>query len=538
MKFGQFPVAAGLILAHAMTLPDGRRIKKGSVLDDAAVEMLVASGVTTVIAAVLDHGDVGEDEASRRIAQGLASDTIRAEMAATGRVNLYAMADGLFRADRSLVDAMNRVDAGITLATLADNSVVHAGRMVATVKIIPYGVADVSVARVCDLARKQPVGIDRFRAMRIGVVSTMLPSLKASVMDKTIRVLEGRLKVSGSTVSSEIRTAHDEGEVEAAMRKLAPNCDVLIVFGASAICDIGDVIPAAIVSAGGRIEHFGMPVDPGNLLLIGEAFGIPVIGAPGCARSPAENGFDWVLDRILCGRKVTAQEITGMGVGGLLMEIGIRPQPREAVERERRKFAILVLAAGMSRRMGPANKLLAEIGGKAMVRHVVEAAVECRPENVQVVCGHEAKQVKEALAGFPVQLVSNPRYAEGMGTSLAAGIAALEPTVDGVLVLLSDMPGITAPMIERLLEAGQQGEETPLVVASADGKRGNPVLLPRKYFSALERLKGDEGARALVGENWAEAVVVELGPAAAQDYDTPEALADAQIAVRDRAASP
>jgi molybdenum cofactor cytidylyltransferase len=104
--------------------------------------------------------------------------------------------------------------------------------------------------------------------------------------------------------------------------------DIVVVFGASAISDRRDVIPAAIEMAGGRIEHLGMPVDPGNLLLIAQMQGKPVLGAPGCARSPKENGFDWVLQRLLAGLTVGRAEIVALGVGGLLMEIKTRPQPR------------------------------------------------------------------------------------------------------------------------------------------------------------------------------------------------------------------
>ena len=223
----------------------------------------------------------------------------------------------------------------------------------------------------------------------------------------------------------------------------------MIVFGASAIADRRDVIPSALEAIGGRIEHFGMPVDPGNLLLIGSAAGQPVLGAPGCARSPKENGFDWVLMRLLAGLPVPREDITGMGVGGLLMEIVTRPQPRDEPVQPARNIAALVLAAGRSSRMGGPNKLLAEISGRPLVRIVAEAALASRARPVLVVTGHQRERVEAALAGLPVEFVHNPAFAGGLGTSLRAGIAALPAQADGAIVCLGDMPQVDATMIDR-----------------------------------------------------------------------------------------
>lgn len=295
MKFGTLPLAeaTGAILAHALQLPDGR-LRKGTRLGAGEIARIAAAGIDRVIAAKPGSGDVGEDEAAGRIASALASSAIRAEPAATGRANLYAEVDGVFTADRARVDAINGVDPGITLATLGHLKAVNAGRMVATVKIIPYAVGAGAVETAVELAAGAVIGIDRFVPRRIGVVATKLPSLKASVMDKTIRVLEGRLMASRSRLSGEIRTQHAAPAIAAGIAELLPASDIVLVFGASAICDIDDIIPTAIRSLGGKIVHFGMPVDPGNLMLLGEIDGKPVIGAPGCARSPAENGFDWI----------------------------------------------------------------------------------------------------------------------------------------------------------------------------------------------------------------------------------------------------
>jgi molybdenum cofactor cytidylyltransferase len=310
--------------------------------------------------------------------------------------------------------------------------------------------------------------------------------------------------------------------------------DVVLIAGASAITDRRDVIPAAIERAGGRVDHFGMPVDPGNLLLLGRLSDeTHVLGLPGCVRSPKVNGFDWVLQRLIADLPVTRSDIMRMGAGGLLKEIPTRPQPRggagetpTVVTPRAPRIAAIVLAAGRSSRMGAANKLLTDVDGVPMVRRAVEAAAASHAKPVIVVTGNEQGKVQATLRGCKATFVHNPRFAEGMSTSLQAGLAALPANVDGALVCLGDMPLVTATAIDRLIAAFNPLEGRAICVPTWNGKRGNPVLWDRRFFAAMADLAGDVGAKHLIGEH-AELVaeVAMSDDAVLTDIDTPEALA-------------
>ncbi len=335
MKFGPIKVskALGAILAHAYTLPSGR-LKKGRRLEATDIAALINADIDSIIVAQLQAGDVEENEAARRISDALQSNNIIPAHPFTGRVNLHANHAGIFNADRETIDKVNRITPAITIATLADGVFVEAGRLVATVKIIPFAVAGVSIQQVEKILEEQALSLSLSKPQQITLIATQIASLKLSTMDKTARVLQNRLKLAGSELIEEIRTVHRAKDVAEAIENRNKNSSVMIIFGASAITDIDDVIPMGLRMAGGDVETFGMPVDPGNLLLTGRLGNIPVIGAPGCARSPAENGFDWVLQRILAGIAVDENYISGLGVGGLLMEIHSRPQPRTATKGE------------------------------------------------------------------------------------------------------------------------------------------------------------------------------------------------------------
>lgn len=531
MKFGSIPVgeARGAILAHSIGLPGGR-LKKGRILGDADVEALVDAGMTSVTVAQAEAEDVLEDAAAGRIVSALAPDptalNLRTGAPFTGRANLYAECAGVLEVDSPVVRELNSLDEAITLATLPAFSRVSTRQMLGTVKIIPYGCPSDAVERAESLLRGKPVlRVHPVVRNSAHLILTRTPGMKPKLVEKGAEAVLSRLAALGIHDVCQEVVAHETGALAKAVA--AANVDMVLILTGSATSDRGDVGPAGLIAAGGMLTRFGMPVDPGNLLFLGERGDTPVIGLPGCARSPKLNGADWVIERIACGLGVSPEDISDMGVGGLLKEISSRPQPRDggAAAPQRPVIGAVLLAAGGSSRMRGTDKLLEPVDGAPLLRRIAEQLARSGVDEVLCVMrpGDDARG--DAVAGLDMTTVPNPRAADGMATSIGAGIAALSPKVDAALIVMGDMPEISAADIDRLI-AGFDPEENRSIVRSVtgDGTPGHPVLFGRRFFEALTALEGDRGARDVVREHPEFVVDVVLsGNAAITDLDTPEA---------------
>jgi molybdenum cofactor cytidylyltransferase len=358
MQFAEMPIAqaAGAILAHSVRHASGT-FKKGRKLERADIAALEASGVERVFAARLEPGDVAEDAAAGTVAKALTGPGALAQAPFTGRANVHASSAGIALIDAERTRALNRLHESLTLATVAPFDIVEARQMLATVKVIPFAVpARVLDAALALISSEPLVALAPFTPHRVGLVITVLPHTKPQLIEKTKTAIAARLEALGSRLGDVEETPHSiAGVRDAVERLLASDHAPVLIFGASAIVDRGDVVPQGLVAAGGDIVHLGMPVDPGNLLLLGRAGKTPVIGVPSCARSPKLNGFDWVLARTLANLEVTPHDIMDMGAGGLLMEIPTRPLPRERNTPDAAKapnVAVIVLAAGRSQPHG------------------------------------------------------------------------------------------------------------------------------------------------------------------------------------------
>lgn len=515
MIFGEFPCeeAEGVMLAHTLAVGE-RSFKKGRVLDAGDIAALRQAGIAAVPGARMEADDVAENAAAAEIAALLAGGNTETRAPYTGRCNLHAAVRGVVQVDAERLDRLNLLDEAVTVGTLPQHALARRGQVVATVKIIPFAVPRRLIDAWREIAAAGPLlRVAELKPRRAALIMSELPGMKENVFRGTVTATRNRLEALGARLALVLRCAHDRRAVEAMLRQaLAAGCDLVLVAGATVTKDRKDVVPAAVAAAGGTIEHFGMPVEPGNMLLLARHGDTPVLVLPGCARSRRTNGLDWTLHRLLAGLPLSRADIMRMGVGGLIRS-PLEPEDEEEGEVESVPVlpadaprvpqglppvvAALVLAAGQSSRMGGGNKLLAEVGGVPMVLRATNAALASRATSVTVVTGHQAEAVEAALAGRKLAIVRNPDHGQGMSTSLRCGLAALPADAQAVVVLLGDMPRITAGHVDRLIDAFDP-RRPAIVVPEKEGRRGNPVLWPREFFPAMSAIAGDRGARDLL----------------------------------------
>lgn len=537
MLFDRFDCAAaeGVILAHTIRIP-GKTFKKGWILAPEDLAALQGNGIRQVSGVRLESGDVGENQAALELAEALAGTNLRIGKPTAGRCNLYALHNGLAKIDRQTIDSINLCDSGIVVATLSEQAECLQQQAVASIKVIPFAVSRERLDSTLAVTSGGDKAVDLmpFQACSTALILTETVGFKESLLDSTSRVTRERVLGLGGELIFEARCKHSVEEVCEAIRcAQAHKPDIILICGASITVDPADIIPSAIVESGGVIDHFGMPVEPGNMLLLAHIESCPVINLPGCSRSPKLNGLDWVMQRIAAGLPLGKTDILSMGVGGLIKDISHRWRMREqAVLAEQfqshHKVAAIVLAAGSSRRMGEQHKVLATVGGIAMVRRVVDAVLKAEIDTTTVVTGAASDEVRAELQGCNVSFSHNADYEDGIASSLKRGLSSLDEDIDGVMILLADMPFITASHINDLLAEFNPATERDIVAPIRAGKLGNPIIWSARYLSAMMQLSGDRGARPLLDEFAANIWEVPMGDDAIfMDIDTVVELAGA-----------
>ena len=340
MKFAPVPLteAKGKILGHNIAGANGQRLlRKGKPLTDDDLEKLQALGRTSVYVAELEPDDVDENRAARRVAEAICGAGLYISGGASGRANLLSDAIGILRID---VDRLARINEhnGITLATLGTHSPVHPRQIVATVKIIPYAVPEAIVSQVEAIANanRHIVRVDALPSHSVGMILSGSNSIHQKLVSDFVPLRERIERLGSSLTRTDFVALDDEADetalAEMLKQQISAGMKMILIAGETAIMDTHDIVPRAVERAGGHVESVGAPVDPGNLLMLAYLNDIPIVGAPGCARSRKKNIVDWILPRLLVGDRLARRDIVELGHGGLLQDVRERGLPREIKE--------------------------------------------------------------------------------------------------------------------------------------------------------------------------------------------------------------
>lgn len=323
MKLTHLPISESIggILIHNIADRTGRKaLPKGHQLRAEDLDKLASLGLETVFVGVLETGDLRENQAAERIASAVSGDNISLSAASGGRVNLHSTTRGVFYV-HPLLDQVNSFP-GITVATIPAHSIVEPRKMVATVKTIGLAIPEETVAGVEAICRETQgiLAVRPMRQLKVAVILSGSQEAKDRVERTFISPIQSRVEdLQGVILSLEYVEHESEPIAEAIRRALAGGADCVIIAGETSIMDEGDVTPEGIRLAGGKIETFGAPVEPGNLLLLAYAGQVPIIGAPGCVKSRDTNVVDLILPRLFAGEHLARRDIIALANGGLLL---------------------------------------------------------------------------------------------------------------------------------------------------------------------------------------------------------------------------
>ena len=336
MKFGEVPVdeSLGAILAHKLYDKAGKLIlNKGRRLSEPDLAALRLLGLERVTVMQLSAADLHEDAAAERIGLSMAGANIRMRAPGVGRANLTAAKRGILHVDVPRLELINNIYDGVTIATLRAYSLVDVGEMVALVKVVPFGVP---AARVVDVERIAEASgavlkVRPLQPMRVALIVSGTEATRSRLLKGFHGPVRKRIEGWGSELLEPTFVLHNARAIADAIRDQA-NADMILIASMSAIIDREDVAPSALALAGGSVTLHGVPVDPGTLLMLGYLGEAPVVGAPGCIKSPKTNVIDWILPRLLSGERLTRANLVSMGHGGLLKDIAERPMPRSKTD--------------------------------------------------------------------------------------------------------------------------------------------------------------------------------------------------------------
>ena len=331
MRFKEISIfeANGCILPFSIKLKkNGQDINlgKGTIINKEIIKLLKENNLSKILCFKMYLNEVHENIASEKISKNLISSHhkhLTFKNYFTGRTNVIAKSNGIFYYDEQQLVKINSVSSSVAIGALKPFSVVQKGQSLSTIKIIPFSIQKKYIEKI-KIFGKNCFKLAVFKKMKVGLIQTFNQKTKMTVLDKTKMVMEDRLNKCGVNRLKEYRVPHNHFDLnKKILELLKTDIELILIFGANAIKNKDDIIPKTISDIGGKILRFGMPVEPGNLILISTVIKennekIYIIGMPTCARSPKENGADWVLQRIISDLKISQNTINKMSIGGLI----------------------------------------------------------------------------------------------------------------------------------------------------------------------------------------------------------------------------
>lgn len=514
----------GYILFHSVFINKGR-IRKGKIINANDIKLMSASGIEELYVGSMEKGEIDENSASRIIGQAILSDNFSMSPTFSGKTNITSKYDGLFEIKENNVRKLNEISSNIAISSLNNHDIVYRGDHVLSVKSISYAIKYSDVNNIVSfLSNENLINLKEFKPLKFGIIYSHSINEKNTLIAKTKKSIETRIRDYNSSIMFECTTNHDFNSLKESIKKLSlMDLDVVLLFLSSSVSDYNDIVPQIIIQLGGKITSFGMPVDPGNLTLSATLGKTNLIAAAGSARSDALNGLDWHLNCLHAGVVVNEKMVNSLGVGGLLKDIDFaikRKKISKTIMTKKANIAAVVLSAGQSKRMGEKNKLLLKVNGKSIIKNYIDNITKSNISEVIVVTGHESEDIMLELKNYNLKFVFNEKYKDGLSTSLRAGIKSLGKKIDAVMICLPDMPLIGIYEINKLIEFYNPSIGNEICIATSNQQRGNPVLWDKSYFNELMNIKGDKGGRDLLSNFLDKSVEVDLGEAVAFDIDT------------------
>jgi molybdenum cofactor cytidylyltransferase len=330
MFFGEVKTGSSLggILSSSIEIYKNKnkiKISKGTVISKKLIDLLLSNKVEHIECAKLDDDEIDENSAVHQISKKIITSkksNIKIQYPKNGRCNLVSSVDGIIIFQPNQLFYVNSVTNDIGIASLKAFSKVKKNQVVASIKAIPFGIKKNNVRDIINIS-KDCFKVLPFQKKNIHLIQTTNQNTRTKILEKTLEVTKDRLSSCGIKKIIEKNCSHEIKSICAQLQKsIDEDADIILIFGTSAISDINDIIPQSIIEINGTILRLGMPVEPGNLILLANIKNskkhISIIGMPGCARSKKENGVDWILWRKLCDLKISSDDINHMGNGGLL----------------------------------------------------------------------------------------------------------------------------------------------------------------------------------------------------------------------------